>query len=63
MFRVRRRSGGEDFSLTPTLPEDKAKEMMEHQLMTAQIRVHNLNLSELCLDEDATRTAKGGSNI
>lgn len=29
------------------LPEDGAREMMEHQLMTAQIRVHNLDLDEI----------------
>ena len=29
------------------LPEDGAREMMEHQLMTAQIRVHDLDLPEL----------------
>ena len=34
-----------------------------HQLMTAQIRVHDLNLSELCVDVDTTRTANGASNI
>ena len=28
------------------LPEDGAREMMEHQLMTAQIRVHDLVLDE-----------------
>ena len=28
------------------LPEDGAREMMEHQLMTAQIRVHDLDLDE-----------------
>lgn len=28
------------------LPEDGAREMMEHQLMTAQIRVHALDLDE-----------------
>lgn len=28
------------------LPADKAREMMEHQLMTAQIRVHALDLDE-----------------
>lgn len=29
------------------LPEDGAREMMEHQLMTAQIRVHDLELGEI----------------
>jgi len=29
------------------LPEDGAREMMEQQLMTAQIRVHDLDLPEL----------------
>jgi type I restriction enzyme R subunit len=29
------------------LPEDGAREMMEHQLMTAQIRVHDLDLEEI----------------
>jgi len=44
---VRRPSGGEDFSLTPILPKDAAREMMEPQLMTAQIRVHDLDLDEI----------------
>ena len=29
------------------LPKDAAREMMGHQLMTAQIRVHDLDLPEL----------------
>ncbi len=29
------------------LPEDGAREMMEYQLMTAQIRVHDLDLEEI----------------
>ena len=29
------------------LPEDGAREVMEHQLMTAQIRVHDLDLDEI----------------
>lgn len=28
-------------------PEDGAREMVEHQLMTAQIRVHDLDLDEI----------------
>jgi len=36
------------FLLHPNLlPEDGAREMMEQQLMTAQIRVHDLDLPEL----------------
>ena len=35
------------FPLRNSLLKDAAREMMEHQLMTAQIRVHDLDLPEL----------------
>ncbi len=34
------------------LPEDGAREMMEHQLMTAQIRVLDLDLDGILADAD-----------
>ena len=34
------------------LPEDGAREMMEQQLMTAQIRVHDLELDGILADAD-----------
>jgi hypothetical protein len=36
--------GAKIFPHRNPLPEDGAREMMEHQLMTAQIRVHDLDL-------------------
>jgi hypothetical protein len=47
------------FDLDRTVPEGG----MRHPLMAAQTRVHDVDLSELGSDAEATKMAEGDSNI